>query len=172
MAAQPLGQAAGWETISGNILHLVCNIDEAQVHIERCPERGRILCSYREDKRMIPFEPARDRRAGVHLVGQFRQERLVDTGCMTGLEPEDRFVLMHRDTLLQNMVKRDYKYFFGDFPLVLHGLPGFQFLDRRTAFLEQDPVTAIGTPHVDVDLDFLLAPGALVGTCHGEYLIS
>jgi len=27
-------------------------------------------------------------------------------------------------------------------------------------------VAAVGTPDVDVDLHFLLAPGALVGTCH------
>jgi hypothetical protein len=47
-------------------------------------------------------------------------------------------------------------------------LPGFQFLDRRTAFLEEDPVAAVGAPDIDVDLDFLFAPCALVGTCHNE----
>ena len=47
-------------------------------------------------------------------------------------------------------------------------LPSLEFLDRRTAFLEEDTVTAVRAPHVDVDLDFLFAPGTLVGTCHSE----
>jgi hypothetical protein len=55
-------------------------------------------------------------------------------------------------------------------------LPGFQFLDRRAPFLEQDPVTTVGAPDINIDLDFLLAPCTLVGTCHkritGYFLIS
>jgi hypothetical protein len=49
-------------------------------------------------------------------------------------------------------------------------LPGFKFLDRRTAFLEKDTVTTVGTPDVDVDLNFLLAPSTFVGTCHIDRL--
>lgn len=50
-------------------------------------------------------------------------------------------------------------------------LPRFEFLDRRAAFLEEDPVTAVRAPYVDVDLDLLFAPGTLVGTCHADRLL-
>jgi len=50
-------------------------------------------------------------------------------------------------------------------------LPCLEFLDRRAAFLEKDAVAAIGAADVDVDLDFLLAPGTLVGTCHADRLL-
>jgi hypothetical protein len=49
------------------------------------------------------------------------------------------------------------------------GLPSFKFLDRCPAFLEKDTVTAVRAPDIDIDLDFLLAPCTLVGTCHVLY---
>jgi hypothetical protein len=50
-------------------------------------------------------------------------------------------------------------------------LPCLEFLDRRAAFLEEDAVSAVRTADIDVDLDFLLAPCTLVGTCHGDRLL-
>jgi hypothetical protein len=48
--------------------------------------------------------------------------------------------------------------------------PCLEFLDRRAAFLEEDTVTTVRAPDVDVDLDFLFAPCTLVGTCHDDQL--
>jgi hypothetical protein len=42
------------------------------------------------------------------------------------------------------------------------GLPGLQFLDRCTALLKKDAMTAVRAPDIDVDLDLLFAPCALV----------
>ncbi len=42
----------------------------------------------------------------------------------------------------------------------------FEFFYCSAAFLEKDAVAAIGAPDVDVDLDFLFAPCALVGADH------
>ena len=42
----------------------------------------------------------------------------------------------------------------------------FEFFYCSATFLEKDAVTAIGAPDVDVDLNFLFAPCALVGADH------
>ena len=42
----------------------------------------------------------------------------------------------------------------------------FDFFYCSAPFLEKDAVAAIGAPDVDVDLDFLFAPCALVGADH------
>lgn len=41
-------------------------------------------------------------------------------------------------------------------------LSRLELFDRGTAFLEKDAVTAVWTADVDIDLDLLFAPGALV----------
>jgi len=46
-----------------------------------------------------------------------------------------------------------------------------EFLDGCTAFFEKDAVATVGAADIDVDLDFLLAPGTLVGTCHTDRLL-
>jgi hypothetical protein len=61
------------------------------------------------------------------------------------------------------------KLFFRENPGAV--LPCLEFLDRRTAFLEEDAVSAVRTADVDVDLDFLFAPCTLVGTCHIDRLL-
>lgn len=48
-------------------------------------------------------------------------------------------------------------------------LPCLKFLDSCPAFLEKDAVAAVGAPDVHVNLDFLLAPGTLIGTCHAVF---
>lgn len=53
---------------------------------------------------------------------------------------------------------------FGQMPAAC--LAGLELLDRSAAFLEKDAVAAVRAPDIHVDLDFLLAPGTLVGTCH------
>jgi hypothetical protein len=45
-------------------------------------------------------------------------------------------------------------------------LTGFQLFDRGATFLEKDPVTAVGTPYIDVDLNLLFAPCTLVRAGH------
>jgi hypothetical protein len=50
----------------------------------------------------------------------------------------------------------------------LAGLPGFELFYCCAALFKEDAVAAVGTPDVDVDLHFLFAPCALVGTCHRE----
>jgi len=47
-------------------------------------------------------------------------------------------------------------------------LPGFQLFYCCTAFLKEDTVATVGTSDIDIDLYFLFAPGALIGTCHGQ----
>jgi len=47
-------------------------------------------------------------------------------------------------------------------------LPGLELFYRCAAFLEEDAVAAVGAADINVDLYLLLAPGALVGTCHGR----
>jgi len=55
---------------------------------------------------------------------------------------------------------------FGQMPAAC--LAGLEFLDRSAAFLEKDAVAAVRAPDIHVDLDFLLAPCTLVGTCHAD----
>jgi len=47
-------------------------------------------------------------------------------------------------------------------------LPRPDLFYRRTAFLKKDAVAAIGTPDIDIDLDFLFAPCTLVGADHNR----
>jgi hypothetical protein len=54
----------------------------------------------------------------------------------------------------------------GDMPV--YRLTGFQLFDRGATLFEEDPVPAVRTTDIDVDLNFLLAPCAFVGTCHGQ----
>ncbi len=41
-------------------------------------------------------------------------------------------------------------------------LTGFQLFDCGAALFEEDPVTTVGAPDVDVDLNFLFAPCTFV----------
>ena len=50
-------------------------------------------------------------------------------------------------------------------------LPRLEFLDGCTAFFEEDAVATVRAADINVDLDFLLAPGTLVGTCHTDRLL-
>jgi hypothetical protein len=57
--------------------------------------------------------------------------------------------------------------------LNMHWLPDFHFFDSRATFLEKNTVSTVWAPHVDVYLNFLLAPCTFVGACHNRsvYLI-
>jgi hypothetical protein len=46
-------------------------------------------------------------------------------------------------------------------------LPPFELFDCSPAFLEENAVTAVRAADIDVDLDFLFAPGTLIGADHG-----
>jgi hypothetical protein len=45
-------------------------------------------------------------------------------------------------------------------------LTGFHLFDCSAALFEEDAVPAIGTPDIDVNLNFLLAPCTFIRTCH------
>ena len=45
-------------------------------------------------------------------------------------------------------------------------LTGFHFFDRSAALFEENAVSAVWTPDVDVNLNFLLAPCTFICTCH------
>jgi hypothetical protein len=83
---------------SGELLHLVGNANEAQEHIERSPQRREILCLNMQDQRIRPLDPSLRRRAGVHILLQFRKKRPADLICMIGRKPEQGFMVRHRST--------------------------------------------------------------------------
>jgi len=62
-------------------------------------------------------------------------------------------------------MKKQRKIFAGSC-LTYYRSTGFQLFDRGATFLEKDPVTTVGTPYVDVDLNLLFAPCTLVRAGH------
>ena len=69
------------------------------------------------------------------------------------------------------MNKRVIKLFFIQAFLPEKHLTGFHLFYCCAALFEENTVTTVGTPDVDVDLNFLLTPCALVCTYHTRSLI-
>jgi hypothetical protein len=77
---------------SGNVLHLVSNIDQAQEHVEGSPERRDILGFDFKDQRIGTFDPALYHRSRVDFVAELGEKRTVDRFRMIGRKPENSFV--------------------------------------------------------------------------------
>jgi hypothetical protein len=45
-------------------------------------------------------------------------------------------------------------------------LTGFHFLDCSAALFKENAMSAVWTPDIDIDLNFLLTPCTFVCTCH------
>ena len=115
----------------------------------------------------VPFKPAPGSGAGIHFIGKFRDQCLVDllrhgvskTGRSLREAPPDYLVT-------GIWIKKDDKILFSGYLCQIEQLTGFHLFNCSATLFEKNSVPAVGAPDIDVDLDFLLAPCAFVRTCH------
>jgi len=144
-------------------VHLISDIHQPEAHIERSAQSSGILRLNFEDKDVAAFYMACCRGPGIYLIGELRLDSRENPFSIVRPEPEDCFCIRHGMNHGNYAQKTMINIGEPILPVTEKSrLSGLKFLDCCAALFEEDPVSTVGAPYVDVDLNFLFAPCTLV----------